>query len=126
MRFFFVATRPKRTSASEKIWVKTSKQAGGPAPLLFFQIMVEPFDRQLDRLLTLFEVDAVVRDVRDGDVFLLRSGHPVVSEFRVILVVEEFFLLGDDEEDGAIFDLRGLLDGRVIEHLVADRGADQI
>src|SRR5262245_66310295 len=93
---------------------------------LLLQILIEPFNRHLDRLLALLAVNAVVRDVRDGDVFLLRSGHPVVSEFRVILVVEEFFLFGDDEKDGAVFDLGGIFDGSEMEQLVADRRADQI
>src|SRR5262245_41091502 len=92
------------------------------APLVrksLLQILIEPFNRVLDRLFALFAVDAVVRDLWDRDVFLLRAGHAVVGELGMIFIVKQLFLLGHDKEDRRVFDLPGLLDGRVSQQSLA-------
>jgi hypothetical protein len=48
------------------------------------QILIEPFDRALDRLISLLVVSAVMRDLGDRDAFLLRTGHAIVGEFGMI------------------------------------------
>ena len=75
---------------------KEESQNRGPDLLLLFQVLIEPFNRELDRLIARRCVDAVVCDAGNLHVFL-RPGHSIVRQFRVILVIEELFLFGDDE-----------------------------
>ena len=93
---------------------------------LFLQVLIEPFDGEFDRLLALFAINAVMGDVGNGNILLLRSRHPVVGQFGVVFVVEEFFFFGHDEQRGAVFDFAGFLAGRVMNQLVANGHADQI
>src|SRR5262245_5793626 len=92
---------------------------------LLFQILIEPFDREFDRLVARLAVDAVVRNVGDGHVFLFRPGHPVVGELSVIFVIEQLFLLGDDEQHRRVLDLHGVLHRRELEKFLADGSADE-
>ena len=64
---------------------------------LLFQILIEPLNRTFHRKFALLAIDPVVRDVRNRDVLLLRSGHAIVCEFCLSLIAEQFFLLGNDK-----------------------------
>src|SRR5262249_49576028 len=64
---------------------------------LTLEVLVEPGDRFLLSLPAGFIVDAVVLDALDGDE-LLDAGSSLVGQDRVVLVVKQFFLLGDDEQ----------------------------
>src|SRR5262245_50311006 len=90
-----------------------------------FQILVEPIDGELDRLLARRGVNAVVRDAGDERV-LLRLRGALVGEFAMILDVEELFLLSVYEERRAVFEPGGVLDWRIKQQLVPNRRADQI
>src|ERR1044071_7801811 len=80
------------------------------APLLFFEMPVEPFDRQARGAIAGFPVDAVVRDARDHDMGLRPAG-ALVGELGMHAVVEELFLLHGDEQHGAIANARHVVDG---------------
>src|SRR5215475_8860158 len=90
-----------------------------------FQILVEPIDGELDRLLARRGVNAVVRDAGDERV-LLRLRGALVGEFAMILDVEELFLLGIYEERRAVFEPGGVLDWRIKQQLVPNWRPDQI
>jgi hypothetical protein len=92
---------------------------------LLLQVLIEPLNRQFDRFVARFAVNAVMRDIGNRNVFL-GSRHPVISEFGVVLIVEEFFLFGNNEQGCAIFYFGGFVTRQVMNQFVADGRADQI
>src|SRR5262245_42815921 len=116
--FFFIISSVRLNACMARLWFRVMKR-------LLLQILIEPFDGELDRMLARRAVDAVVRDARDQDV-LLRLRGALVGEFTVILDVEEFFLLGVYEERRAVFESGGVFDRRVKQQLVPNRRANQI
>src|SRR3954470_4369937 len=68
---------------------------------LFLQVLVEPRDRFLLGPLPRLVVDAVMLDSGDIHQFL-DAGGAFMGEDRVVLVVEELLVLGDDEQLRAV------------------------
>src|SRR5260370_40063418 len=65
------------------------------------QMFIEPIDGQLLSLLSFLAINAVMLDPLDSNQFLDTSG-TLVSKNSVVLVVEQFLLLGDDEQLRAV------------------------
>src|SRR5215510_2797448 len=116
--FFFIISSSRLNACMARLWFRVWKAHLRQEPpstvmkRLLLQILIEPFDGELDRLLARRAVDAVVRDTRDQDV-LLRLRGALVGEFTVILDVKELFLLGVYEERRAVFEPGGVFDRRV-------------
>ena len=84
------------------------------------QVLVEPGDGFFLGLIAGFVVDAVVLDVFDRHQFL-HPGGPLMGEDGVVLVVEQLFLLGDDEQLGDVLASADVLDRGIADELLYDR-----
>ncbi len=72
-------------------------------------MLVEPGDRLVLGLFSGLVVDPVVLDALDGHELLDPRG-PLEGQDRVVLVVEEFLVLGDDEQLGTVLATADVLD----------------
>jgi hypothetical protein len=80
------------------------------------KVLAEPVDGQPLSLFAFLCIDSVVLDVIDCDQFLY-AFRPTESGDGVIFVVEQFFVLRDDEKHGAIVASIDVFDGGVPHQL---------
>src|SRR5262245_56919383 len=92
--------------------------------LIGLQVRVEPLDRQLLRLLASFVVDAVVRDVWNGYQLFGTLGQLVRFD-RMVAIIKQLLLFGDEEKHGAVRRFVRILDGGVVHEPFANRSALQ-
>src|SRR5262252_5412943 len=85
--------------------------AVSPFLQLLLQVLIEPVNCQLDRLIALLTIDSVVSYPRYHDIFLVGSRHPVIGKLRVLLVVEQFLFFRHDEQHRAVLDLWSVFHG---------------
>src|SRR6267142_4601471 len=89
-------------------------------------MLVVPLESGLDRLVERLAIDVVVGDARNDDIGL-RSLQALVDALAMVSVVEELLVLGDDDEHGLVgSDEAGLLDRRIVQHVLEHRMAVEL
>src|SRR5262245_17635450 len=126
--------RPVEGSMANPTRKMIQRQRIGPLRTLFtgalgflfaLQVLVEPLDRQFLSLLPGLLIDAIMGDVRDRHQ-LLRSLGPLVGLDTVVLVVEQLFFFGEDEQHGTVGRLVHVLHRGVVHHPLADWRAFEV
>src|SRR5437899_2506802 len=84
------------------------------------QMLIEPGQGLALGSISGFVVNAVVFDVGNADE-LLDPFCPLVSQYGVLPVVEQFLVLGDEEQLGALLATANVFDWRVAGELLEDR-----